>query len=96
MSVPSDQKGEVDEPIAVVGMGFCLSGRIASLAELWKLLSDSRSGRGPVSESHFKMKGFHHPDPEQPGPINNNSGYFIDRNLEDFDNGFFRINNIEA
>jgi acyl transferase domain-containing protein len=60
------------------------------------LLSENRSGHGEVPKSRYNCEGFYNPDPECPGSIHSNTGYFLDQDIQDFDNKFFNINNMEA
>ncbi|KAL2867458.1 type I polyketide synthase [Aspergillus lucknowensis] len=84
------------EPIAIVGMGCRLPGGIRSPQDLWKLLTEERSGQSDVPPSRWNIDAFYHPNGQRPGSMNTKGGYFIDEDIRQFDNGFFGINNLEA
>ena len=76
--------------------GCRLPGGVSSASELWEFLKEGRNGHGEVPESRFNIDGFYSPKPNRPGSLTMRKGYFIDQNLQDFDNAFFGINNLEA
>ncbi|KAK6952379.1 hypothetical protein Daesc_006915 [Daldinia eschscholtzii] len=82
--------------IAIVGIGWRLPGDTADVEKLWQLLLKGQSGHGPVPPSRYNASAFYHPDREHPGSINSSSGYFLDGDPRDFENGFFGISNVEA
>ncbi|KAI1097720.1 putative polyketide synthase [Jackrogersella minutella] len=84
------------EPIAIVGMGCRLPGDSSSTERLWQLLSNGRSGHCQVPHSRYNASAFYHPDRDRPGSINSATGYFINEDIRNFENGFFGISNIEA
>ena len=77
-------------------LGCRLPGGVDSPSKLWDLLSQGRSTQSSVPSSRFNMDGFYHPNIERPGSITTKGGYFLDEDLQSFDNDFFDINNLEA
>ncbi|KAI1141666.1 putative polyketide synthase [Hypoxylon sp. FL0543] len=84
------------ELIAIVGMGWRLPGDSADTEKLWQLLLNGQSGHGPVPPSRYNAAAFYHPHRERPASINSDSGYFLNEDPRDFENGFFGISNVEA
>ncbi|KAJ5635342.1 polyketide synthase-nonribosomal peptide synthetase [Penicillium longicatenatum] len=95
-SVAQVKDGPEYEPIAIIGMGCRLPGGIKSPQDLWKLLTEQRSGQCDVPASRWNIDGFYHPNSNRPGSMNTKGGYFIQEDIRQFDNGFFGINNLEA
>ncbi|KAI9653145.1 MAG: hypothetical protein M1821_007685 [Bathelium mastoideum] len=60
------------------------------------MLINGASDHGPIPLSRFNAAGFFHPDPNTPGSINADTGYFIQEDIHAFENSFFGINNLEA
>ncbi|KAF4945210.1 hypothetical protein FGADI_12109, partial [Fusarium gaditjirri] len=90
-----DEKVHYD-PIVIVGMACRLPGA-KNVSELWDVLSQGRSGQGPIPPDRFNADGFYHPNgATRPGSVNTQGGYFIDEDIRLFDNAFFGINNLEA
>ncbi|RYP19809.1 hypothetical protein DL765_003155 [Monosporascus sp. GIB2] len=87
--------GETD-PVCLVACR--LPGGINSPSQLWDFLARKGSAQGPVPELRFNIKGFYHPDPDsgRAGVIGAGGGYFLQRDVRQFDNSFFGINNLEA
>ncbi|KAJ5589352.1 hypothetical protein N7537_012030 [Penicillium hordei] len=84
------------EPIAIVGMGCRLPGGIKSPQDLWKFLTEGRSGQCDVPPLRWNIDGFYHPNSSRPGSMNTKGGYFIQDEIRQFGNAFFGINNLEA
>ncbi|KAL9091339.1 MAG: hypothetical protein Q9165_004973 [Trypethelium subeluteriae] len=92
----SDHHNGKTEPIAIIGMACRLPGQSSSTLKLRNMLRNGASGHGPIPLSRFNAAGFYHPDPNIPGSINADTGYFIQEDLHAFENSFFGINNLEA
>ena len=73
-----------------------MPGGITSEDSLWQFLIDGRSGHSRVPPSRFNVDAFCHPDPNRPGSMVPDGGYFLDSDPRYFDNGFFHISNLEA
>ncbi|KAI5776257.1 hypothetical protein EDC01DRAFT_715178 [Geopyxis carbonaria] len=97
-TVPSGDhsNGCSPEPIAIVSMACRWPGEANDPSELWELLLDERSAASRVPQSRFNVDAFYHPDPDRPGSMIMDGGYFLSGDLRDFDPSFFGINPIEA
>ncbi|KAL4884019.1 putative polyketide synthase [Aspergillus karnatakaensis] len=73
-----------------------LPGGIRSPSDLWAFLDAKKSARSRIPASRFNIDGFYHPDNTKPGTTNIDHGYFLDSDIQEFDNAFFGINNLEA
>ncbi|HEX6341332.1 beta-ketoacyl synthase N-terminal-like domain-containing protein, partial [Umezawaea sp.] len=89
-------RGEVDEPVAIVGMGCRYPGGISSPEELWRLvvaeeeaLSEFPTGRGWDFAALFAA------DPDRPGTSHTRHGGFL-HDAAEFDAAFFGISPREA
>lgn len=83
-------------PVAIVGMSCRLPGDVASLDEFWQMLSQARSGWSEIPDGRFSTKRFWHPNPAKQGCCNSKGGYFLNRDLAEFDAPFFNISRQEA
>ncbi|KAI0401620.1 reducing type I polyketide synthase 10 [Xylaria palmicola] len=84
------------EPIAICGLACHLPGKSDSPRAFWDLISQGRTGQCEVPKSRFNVDAFYHPDGDRPGSIVTRGGYFIDKDVREFENSFFGINNLEA
>lgn len=82
-------------PIAVVGMGCRLPGKIHSPAQFWELLTSGTDALQEVPADRWNQEYYHSPDRSNAGTIISPRGGFID-NADMFDNGFFGIPALEA
>ncbi|KAI0439264.1 putative polyketide synthase [Xylaria telfairii] len=79
------------EPIAIIGMAMRLPGRVRSEKDLWRLLSEKRSGLCEVPKDRFNVDGFHSSS-GQHGTIPTSKGYFIeDLHVQEFDPSVFKM-----
>lgn len=83
-------------PIAIVGMSCRLSGGVETPEDLWTMISRSRDGWGPIPKDRFSTDAFYHPNPQKKGCFNIKSGYFMNKDLSEFDAPFFNITEQEA
>ncbi|KAK9794411.1 hypothetical protein SCARD494_05481 [Seiridium cardinale] len=88
--------GSDADPVCIVGLACRLPGGIDSPSQLWDFLAKKQSAHGTVPDLRFQIEGFYHPGNERAGAIGANGGYFLQRDVRLFDNGFFGINNLEA
>jgi acyl transferase domain-containing protein len=65
------------EPIAIVGMGLRLPGKIHSPESLWQLLVNKKETSGPIPPSRFNAAGFYSAS-MRPGTIKVQRGHFLD------------------
>ncbi|KAM0799448.1 hypothetical protein BDR22DRAFT_933683 [Usnea florida] len=86
----------VQDPVAIVGMGCRLPGDVDSPSDLWQMLQENRSGQCRVPSARWNVDAFYDSDPEYAGTLHHHGGYFIQKDIRAFDNGFFGINNLEA
>ena len=83
-------------PIAIVGMGMRLPGRVNEESAFWDLLINKKNGRGVVPEDRYNIDGFYSPIGGQ-GMVKTKYGYFLDHvNLQHFDASFFSMNKREV
>lgn len=83
-------------PIAIVGMSCRLSGGVSTPEDLWTMIARSRDGWGPIPKDRFSADAYYHPNPQKKGCFNVKSGYFMDKDLSQFDAPFFNITEQEA
>nr|AWW87423.1 type I polyketide synthase [Streptomyces sp.] len=89
-------RGEVDEPIAIVGMACRFPGGVSSPEELWRLLSDDADAIGEFPQDRgWDTDGLFDPDPSRSGTSTTRFGAFLSGAAE-FDAGFFGISPREA
>ena len=82
-------------PIAIVGIGMRLPGRINDECAFWEMLINKRSGRGVVPADRYNVHAFYSADGE-PGTVKTKHGYFLDHvNLQHLDASFFSMNKTE-
>ncbi|KAL4738753.1 hypothetical protein BDV11DRAFT_215729 [Aspergillus similis] len=85
------------EPIAIVGMGMRLPGRIHSAEALWELLISKQETSGPVPSSRYNAGGFYSAS-KRPGSIAVQRGHFLDESdgLDRLDTSFFSMGRAEV
>lgn len=84
-------------PIAIVGLSCRLPGSSNSPEKLWELLSGADDAWSPVPPDRYNETAFHHPSSDYTnGTTHQKGGYFIDIDLGDFDNAFFRLSPQQA
>jgi acyl transferase domain-containing protein len=76
-------------------MAMRLPGRVRSDEDLWRLLSEKRSGLCEVPKDRFNIDGFHDGS-GQHGTIPTSKGYFLaDLNVQEFDPSVFKMSKKE-
>ncbi|KAL4814823.1 hypothetical protein BDW67DRAFT_192033 [Aspergillus spinulosporus] len=85
------------EPIAIVGMGMRLPGKIHSTEALWELLINKRETSGPVPSSRYNARGFYSAS-KRPGSTAVQRGHFLDESdgLDRLDTSFFSMGKAEV
>ncbi|WP_433733983.1 SDR family NAD(P)-dependent oxidoreductase [Nocardia sp. CA-129566] len=86
---------DLDDAIAIVGMGCRLPGGVHGPADLWRLVTDETDAVTEVPFGRWDVEAYFDPDPDAEGKTYTRWGGFID-GVEDFDAGFFDISAGEA
>jgi phthiocerol/phenolphthiocerol synthesis type-I polyketide synthase D len=86
---------EVAEPIAVLGIGCRLPGKVSGPESFWQLLVDGRDAVSEVPADRWDADAFYDPDPQAPGRMTTKWGGFVD-DVAGFDADFFGITPREA
>ncbi|KAI2092193.1 hypothetical protein LOZ63_002180 [Ophidiomyces ophidiicola] len=87
---------EGQEPIAIVGAACRLPGGVNNVGEFWEFLMDGRSGYCDMPSNRMNMEAWHHPEGVRPGSIVSKGGFFVQHDVDNFDNSFFGISAVEA
>ncbi|KAL8706673.1 MAG: hypothetical protein Q9201_000307 [Fulgogasparrea decipioides] len=82
--------------IAIIGMACRTPGKVSNPEHLWELCSQARSGWSEVPSSRFNHEAFYHPNPGKSGCLNSKGAHFLQDDIAQFDNSFFRISDKEA
>lgn len=82
-------------PIAIIGIGCRLPGRIVDANSYWQALLNGEDLLSEPPGGRWDMDEFYSSDPDEPGKINCRRGGFVE-NIEQFDAGFFGITPREA
>ncbi|KAI0521004.1 polyketide synthase [Xylaria bambusicola] len=86
-----------DDPPVIVGIACQMPGDISSPSDLWQFLVDQKSAQGPVPPARYNIDGFYHSQGNmRSGSTHVPGGYFINKDIRQFDNKFFGISNLEA
>lgn len=89
------QRKELQDAIAIVGIGCRFPGGVTGPAAYWELLKNGVDAITEVPADRWSNLHFFHPDREQPGKIVTRYGGFVDR-IAQFDPQFFGISPHEA
>ena len=84
------------EPLAIVGAGCRLPGKVDSMESYWKLLSEAIDGIIEVPDTRWNINKYYDLDTSAPGKIYTKHGGFIQHSIEEFDSYFFGISPREA
>ncbi|HET8939559.1 MAG TPA: SDR family NAD(P)-dependent oxidoreductase, partial [Polyangiales bacterium] len=87
--------GAEHEPIAVVGVGLRLPGRVASLEAFWELLERGEDAVGPIPSERWDADALYDPEPDHKGTSYTRHGAFLEQ-VDQFDPEFFGISLREA
>ena len=88
-------EGALNEPIAIVGMGFRFPGGADDGEKFWALLHGGVDAIREVPRDRWDIDSFYDPDPEAPGKMYTRYGGFLD-GVDRFDADFFGIAPREA
>ena len=83
------------EPIAIVGAGCRLPGRVASPEAFWTLLREGTDAVAEVPRERWDVDAYYDPDPDAPGKMYTRRGGFLD-GIDRFDPRHFAITPREA
>ena len=84
------------EPIAIVGCGVRLPGKINNTKKLWNLLVEKKSVAKEIPAERFNINSIFSENPEMPGKMNVRYGAFLENDVRAFDASFFNISPREA
>ncbi|WP_394834884.1 phosphopantetheine-binding protein [Pendulispora rubella] len=86
---------ELDDPIAVIGMGCRFPGNVHDPASFWSLLQQGKDGITEVPKDRWDIDALYDPDPDAPGKIYSRRGGFLE-GADRFDAEAFGISAEEA
>lgn len=87
---------QLNEPIAVVGIGCRFPGGVNHPSKLWDLISSPRDVAQTIPLDRFNIDRFYHKDGTHHGTTNARESYFLQDDVTKFDNKFFAIPPAEA
>ncbi|RYP07500.1 hypothetical protein DL765_009144 [Monosporascus sp. GIB2] len=90
-----ESPGGPPPPIAVVGIGLRLPGKITTTDEFWELLVSRKSTRSQVPQTRYNISAFHSAS-DKPGTVNNPYGHYLDCELDRMDASFFSMSKPEV
>ncbi|HEY8883692.1 MAG TPA: SDR family NAD(P)-dependent oxidoreductase [Chloroflexota bacterium] len=90
------QRHELDEPIAVIGLGCRFPGGANSPEAFWRTLCDGLDAITEVPRSRWNVDDFYDPNPDAARKMNTRFGGFLNTAVDTFDAEFFGIAPREA
>ena len=93
--VPGGDK-KAPPPIAIIGMGMRLPGRVTDESSFWDLLVNKKNGRCVVPADRYNIDAFYSPNGGH-GTVKTKYGYFLEHvDLQNLDASFFSMNTSEV
>ena len=86
----NDLERQLNEPIAVIGMGCRFPGNANDADHFWRLLVDGVDAVSEVPEDRWSLSDWYDADPDAPGKSYSRHGGFLG-NVDRFDAAFFGI-----
>jgi polyketide synthase PksN len=87
---------QVNEPIAIIGLGCRFPGGANNPEAFWDLLSRGGDGISEIPQDRWDADEFYDPNPETPGKMITKLGGFLNVDVRAFDAEFFGISPKEA
>ena len=83
------------EPIAIIGMGLRLPGKVSNTHDYWELLVNGRSGHCRVPKDRYNVESWYNPGGT--GFVSSEHGYYLDHvDLTKIDSDFWSFSKQEA
>ncbi|KAL8953177.1 MAG: hypothetical protein Q9222_000950 [Ikaeria aurantiellina] len=83
-------------PIAIVGLGLRMPGKVTDPAQFWTILEEGRDCWTSVPRDRFNETAFYHANADNLGTQYHRGGHFLDQDVAAFDAAFFQIPQPEA
>ncbi len=91
----TEKQKEKKEPIAIVGIGCRLPGKVNHPEDFWQLLKNEVNAITNVPADRWSLEKYYDPDNSKAGKIKNSKGGFVE-GIDKFDADFFKIFPAEA
>src|SRR5512143_3976150 len=95
VSYRQERSNEGPDPIALIGVGCTLPGRITDREKLLAALRDGRDLITDIPRDRWNVDAFYDPDPLAQGKTYVHKGGFVE-DIYQFDPGFFGVTDAEA
>jgi acyl transferase domain-containing protein/acyl carrier protein len=86
---------ELNEPIAIIGMGCSFPGGASDPEQFWQILQQGLNTCAEIPYERWDINAYYDPDPEAGGKVLTRYGHFVD-SVDQFDPAFFGISPREA
>lgn len=91
-----NQRHDVEEPIAVIGMACRFPGSVDGPESFWEMIRSGQAGVSDVPPERWDVESFYSPAPGRPGRSYIRQSNFLGRDVGEFDARFFAISPREA
>lgn len=85
-----ESEGQKHEPIAIIGMGCRIPGRVNNPESFWRLLRNAEDAIIEIPPDRWDVDAFFDSDPDAPGKMSTRWGGFLE-DIDRFDPDFFGI-----